>query len=103
MRRTLTPFLLVSVALALWALATAWPALDGFVAAGQRLPGGGLLRDGQKWLAPWWLLCSLAFGAAAARVRGSIPARDAARALPYALALVPLVLLPTLPSGPSEG
>ena len=97
--RTLTPFLLVSAALALWALATAWPALDGFVAAGQRLPGGGLLRDSQKWLAPWWLLCSLAFGAAAARLRDRIPSRDAARILPYALALVPLVLLPDLALG----
>ncbi|MDY5785618.1 hypothetical protein [Corynebacterium sp.] len=45
------------------------------------LPGGGLLRDGQKWL----ILCIPAFVAAA----GALPARGAAAALALALLQVP--------------
>ncbi len=94
--RTLTPLLLVGIGLGVWAVVTAMPGLGGIVQASQQLPGGGLLRDAQKWLAPWWLVCALAFGAAARRMQLRIRPGDGARVLPYALALVPLVLLPEL-------
>ena len=54
------------------------------------LPGGGLLRDAQKWLAPLALLEALLVGAALERLAGRAPA--VARLL-IALAL-PLALLP---------
>jgi hypothetical protein len=94
--RTLTPVLAVAVVLAGWTVATAVPALDGVVAAVLGLPGGGLLRDAQKWLAPWWLVCSLAYGATAARARRAFRPSDAMRVLPYVLALLPMLLLPAL-------
>lgn len=56
------------------------------------VPGGGLLRDGQKLLAPAALLVALAAGHAVAR----LAARR--RAVPYAvlLALLPVLALPAL-------
>lgn len=97
--RSLTPLLLVSLALGAWAIATALAGAAPVVEAVQALPGAGLLRDAQKWLAPWWLVCSLAFGATARRLQAGISERDSARVLPFAMALVPLVLLPDLALG----
>lgn len=56
----------------------------------EQVPGGGLLRDGQKWVAPWLLVCAVGFGqfvGAAARWTSARGALTAA---------VPLVLLPAL-------
>ncbi len=60
------------------------------------VPGGGLLRDGQKWLLPYVVLVAVGAGAAAASVARAVRRRDAdlARLLPAVLALVPVLLLP---------
>jgi hypothetical protein len=65
------------------------------------VPAAGLLRDGQKWLAPWALLLSLLAGAASARAARVV--RDAGvRALvPVAAVLVVVALLPDLVWGAS--
>ena len=49
--------------------AVAPDAMAGVVA---HLPGGGLLRDGQKWLAPWLVLLAACAGCGAARVAAAI-------------------------------
>lgn len=74
------------------AAAASVPGLD----AGMRwivrtLPGGGLLRDAQKWLAPYAMLVALLAGAAVARLALSSAWRAAVAA--FALA-GPLLLLP---------
>jgi len=59
------------------------------------VPGGGLLRDGQKYLAPTALVLALAAGHAVER----LAARR--RGLPYAvlLGLLPVLVLPSLAAG----
>ena len=65
------------------------------------VPGGGLARDAQKWVAPFALLLAVGFGEAvgwlhehlAARPRGVSPSAA------YAAALVPVLLLPSLAWG----
>ena len=89
--------LTVALLFAAWAVITGVPALSDLVTWVEGLPGGGLLRDGQKWLAPLWLVVALSFGAAAQRIQEWM--RGENRALPYALALLPLVLLPDLAWG----
>jgi hypothetical protein len=58
-------------------------------------PGGGLLRDGQKFLAPTALVLALAAGHAVARLAA------ARRTWPYAvlLAVLPVLTLPSLAAG----
>ncbi|HEY6796202.1 MAG TPA: hypothetical protein VI248_16125, partial [Kineosporiaceae bacterium] len=62
------------------------------------VPGGGVLRDAQKFLAPWVLLVALGAGAAVARAvqrlhrRAPVPAR----VLGALLAFTPVVALPSL-------
>jgi hypothetical protein len=65
------------------------------------VPGGGLLRDGQKWIAPFALLLAVSFGAGAG-VLASQPAlreRAARGALAVGGVLLPLVMLPDLAWG----
>jgi hypothetical protein len=59
-----------------------------------RVPGAGLLRDGQKLLAPWLLL--VAVGAPLGLARALEPVRDraVAGALASALVLAPFVVMP---------
>jgi hypothetical protein len=59
------------------------------------VPGGGLLRDGQKFLAPTALVVALAAGYAVARLAAS------PRTVPYAVLLgtLPVLALPTLAWG----
>jgi hypothetical protein len=61
------------------------------------VPGGGLLRDGQKLLAPAALVVALAAGQAVARLAA------ARRTLPYAvlLGVLPVLVLPSLAAGAS--
>jgi hypothetical protein len=62
------------------------------------VPGAGVLRDAQKWVAPWLLLLSAAAGCGAARVSAAAGRRlgDAtvAGTVLVALLVVPLVCLP---------
>ncbi|MEP6852413.1 MAG: hypothetical protein ABJA87_07140 [bacterium] len=61
------------------------------------LPGGALLRDATRFLAAWQLAVAVGAGTALERLIRSLP-RDA-RAVPWALAVLPVVLLPGLAWG----
>ncbi len=75
------------------ALAPVLPGLDRLAeVAVERLPGGGLLRDGQKYAAPYALLVALGLGRAAAQ---------APRRLGVLLLAAPVALLPSLAWGVS--
>ena len=78
-----------------------WPAATDAVVG--HLPGGGLLRDGQKWLAPWLVLLSVAAGCGAARIGSATAARArdglAGSAVLVAALLLPLACLPDLAWG----
>jgi hypothetical protein len=82
-------------------------AVVGTVAPGQALfrlaeswiGGFALLRDGQKFVAPWTLLAALALGQAVQAAQLTTMART--RLIPYLLLLLPLVLVPSLAWGAS--
>jgi hypothetical protein len=82
----------------LWSVASAIAALEPAVAwVVSTVPGGGVLRDAQKWLAPWLLLVSVAAGLGADRLARALARRadrTAARSLLVALVLVPIACLP---------
>ncbi|HTW21169.1 MAG TPA: hypothetical protein VME70_13265 [Mycobacteriales bacterium] len=82
----------ISYLLAIWA---AIPGVRRLAVDVGSSPAGGLLRDGQRWLAPFVLVVAIGFGVAVAR------ATDRVRCAP-ALALVPLLLLPAAAWG-SDG
>jgi hypothetical protein len=71
------------------------------------VPGGGLIRDGQKFLAPWMLVVSVAVGTAVERVwcatrsqfRGEPVARHTAFVLCAAVAAWPVATMPSLAFG----
>jgi hypothetical protein len=65
----------------------------------EHLPAAGLLRDGQKWLAPWALLLSVAAGAGASAVAGRVRDPSARRLVPVAALAVLVALLPDLAWG----
>ena len=69
----------------------------------ESVPGGGLVRDGQKWLAPWLVLLAVASALGARRVARAAARRwhDAAlrRVVLVAVLLLPLVTLPDLAWG----
>jgi hypothetical protein len=66
----------------------------------RRLPGAGLLRDGQKWLMPFVLLAVLAGALAVDRLAARYAGRSAGRMLVAAVAAAVLPLL-LLPDGPA--
>ncbi len=70
--------------------------LRGLVA---HVPAFGLLRDGQKLVAPWLLLVSICFGYGVARLARQPVAGGAARPVALLLALLPVALLPGLAWG----
>jgi hypothetical protein len=92
------PLTLVAALAVLWAVLTGWDLARSPVRWIESLPGGGLLRDGQKWLAPWWLLVSAACGAAAGELRARA-AGDSPLRLAGVLTIVPILLLPDLAGG----
>lgn len=67
------------------------------------VPGGGLLRDGQKWVAWWSLPAAVGFGSAVARLVRLVLARGGGRAgarvTGLCAALLPVLALPTLAAG----
>ncbi len=70
------------------------PGVSGLLEQAVELPGGGLLRDGQKWLAPYAVLVSASLGCAVDVLVGRMaghPARTAASAM---LVLLPVAALP---------
>ncbi|MGB8021838.1 MAG: hypothetical protein WCF04_11470 [Candidatus Nanopelagicales bacterium] len=77
-----------------WALASALTPMTGLVVHLESLPGGGLLRDAQKWLAPWVVLLSLAAGAGLGRIRERARGSDGEWPVGVLLLAVPLLLLP---------
>jgi hypothetical protein len=83
----------------LLAAAYALPGLRVLVdLAVQHLPGGGLLRDAQKFVAPLALLEAVAFGLGVERLPPMLPARRRAAAA-VVLILAPVLLLPALALG----
>lgn len=60
------------------------------------LPGGGLVRDSQKLLAPWVMLLALGVALAVDVVRSRIDLRQWTTAAALVIALAPMALLPTL-------
>ncbi len=81
----------------LLAVAPRVPGLEGLVTATvDHVPGGGLVRDSQKWLAPYVLLAVVALGAALDRAVYAMAGTENARVPVVALLglLVPFVLLP---------
>jgi hypothetical protein len=63
------------------------------------VPGGGLIRDGQKFLAWYALLVALAAAAGAARLARAVVNRHTAVAVTLVAALVPVAALPDLAWG----
>ncbi|MFC4069845.1 hypothetical protein [Actinoplanes subglobosus] len=86
----------------LLALAGATPAAVLLEWAVVHVPGGGLLRDGQKFLLPYTLVLALGFALGAELLAGRLARRwdpASGRALLAAAALLPVVLLPDLAFG----
>ncbi len=81
-----------------WAVAGSLEILDPWVTwVVTSAPGGGVLRDAQKWLAPWLMIVAVAAGLGADRLARALARRTdrtTARSLLVALVLVPLVCLP---------
>lgn len=76
-----------------FAAATPWGG-DVLVRLVDAVPGAGLLRDTQKFLAPAAVLVSAAFGAVTARACRALSPNDARPVLLLVLVLVPVLLLP---------
>jgi hypothetical protein len=82
------------------ALAGATPGLRDLLADLVReVPAAGLLRDGQKWVAPWALLLSAAAGAGIARLTGAVRDRGLRALVPAAAVVVVVALLPDMAWG----
>nr|WP_221375425.1 hypothetical protein [Actinoplanes polyasparticus] len=67
-----------------------------------QVPGGGLLRDGQKFLIPYALALALAFAAGAGRMASTLARRfepSAGRMVLIGAALLPVAVLPDLAFG----
>ena len=61
-----------------------------------RVPGGGLLRDGQKWLAPYAVLLAPATALGVGRLAGRVREADLRRLVPVAAIMLLLACLPDL-------
>jgi hypothetical protein len=85
----------------LWGLLGGWTATSGWATwIVTNVPGAGVLRDSQKWLAPWVVLVAVAAGLGAARLsRALLRAtgdRSAAVLVALGLVLLPVIALPSL-------
>jgi hypothetical protein len=65
----------------------------------QHVPGGGLVRDAQKFVAPLALVEAVGFGVGAERLLAAVRQRRWRAALAVALVAAPLLLLPALAWG----
>lgn len=98
-RRLGRPLVATLLALAgaglLIALASSVPGADAAVrAVVEHVPGAGLLRDAQKWIAPWMLMQALLAGAAVDAALVRLPAAHWRTLLVTAGLAAPLLLLP---------
>jgi hypothetical protein len=94
-RRT-RPVVVAGVVGLLLAVVSVTPVLaDWWADAVVRLPGGGLLRDSQKFVAAWALLLSIGAGVLVTRAR-RVLAREAAAAAGVLVTLAPLALVAAL-------
>lgn len=82
-----------------WALLTAVPDARVMVVGFESLPGGGLLRDAQKWLAPWLILLALSAGSGLARVASALRGGKPRGPEVVLAILIPVMLLPDLAFG----
>jgi hypothetical protein len=85
----------------LWALLGGWTTTHAGTAwVVANVPGAGVLRDSQKWIAPWVVLVAVAAGLGAARLcrtlLGATGDRSAAALLALALVALPVIALPSL-------
>lgn len=65
-----------------------------------RVPGGGLLRDGQKWVAPWVMVVSVGFASAVRRMgEWSVRSQQVGQGWMLSLLLLPVIALPSLAFG----
>ena len=71
-------------------------AMESIVSA---VPGGGLLRDGQKWLAPWLLLMSVSAPLGLQRLLRHVTDRTVLASLGIGLVLLPVAVMPDLAWG----
>ncbi|MFC6238385.1 hypothetical protein [Longivirga aurantiaca] len=79
------------------AVAGAWgPTRPLVLAAVDALPGGGLLRDGQKWLAPWTLLVAVAAPLGLGRIAERSRDATVRATLAVGLVLLPMATMPDL-------
>jgi len=95
----------ISAAAAVGMLLAAAPSVGGLDAVSRwlsGLPGGGILRDSQKFVIPLALAGSVGFGLGVERVLQAIPPTDRlVRRSAAALAILPVALAPTLAWGES--
>jgi hypothetical protein len=85
--------------LALAAAATVPGVRDLLAAAQPVLPGAGLLRDGQKWVAWWVLAVAVGAGLGADRLAGAARTAAPAAAVSAAALLLPVLAVPDLAWG----
>ena len=84
----------LSLVLALWgSWESSRAALEWVVV---HVPGGGLLRDAQKWAAPWCLVAACGFAVAVAAVHRWASRWGTPPTAAYAVMLLPLLSLPTM-------
>ena len=93
------PLMVLSGMGLVWALLTACPAAESVVLSIQGLPGGGLLRDAQKWLAPWVVLLGVAGGLGIGRIASLLARPDVRGPAATLLVVIPVLLLPDLAFG----
>jgi hypothetical protein len=100
--RPVTTVLVIGSALGLLvAVAGAWTPTAGVVGWWvENVPGGGLVRDGQKWLAPWLVLLAVSSALGAVRVAGAAGRRtrdsSVRRLVLVAVGVVALLAAPDL-------
>jgi hypothetical protein len=98
----LTGLAIVAVIGLILALGVAIPVLGGGIRwIGVHVPGGGALRDGQKFVAPFALLLAMGFGTGVDAMMERSPGPRAAAAVGVALVAVGAALAPTLAWGAS--
>jgi hypothetical protein len=90
------PLLLAAVLGVVLAVLSGWAPFDPAWSGLAHVPGGGLLRDGQKLVATWMVLIAVGFGLAVDRLGQS---RGVVTGVALAFGLIPVLSLPSLAWG----